>query len=83
MKKDKKYGESFLTKVRFTTANGIKAEKSRFVWGQESEDKYTLSFLSILNGLLSFFRRVMVVEVNKDTKVIEKMYIRKKWWLDE
>jgi len=25
----------------------------------------------------------MVVEVNKDTKVIEKMYIRKKWWLDE
>lgn len=53
------------------------------MWIQEGENKYTLSFLGIINGLLSFVRRAVVVEVNLHTKVIEKMYIRKKWWLDE
>jgi hypothetical protein len=80
LKKAKKYGESFLTKQRFSTTIE-KAEKSFFVWGwgDPLTGITTTSWVGIINGFLNRVKLVLVADVAED-KTIQKMYIRKKWW---
>lgn len=67
--KQRKHGETFLTKTRWKTSNKRKAEKSFFMWGKEKGYPYTLSYLGILNGFfirLGFFLAADVMKVTRE-----------------
>lgn len=63
----KKYGKTFLTKVRWRTKDKEKAEKSIFQYGC-APGHYTLSLLGVLNGLLMKVGLVLYVSVDKYTR---------------
>lgn len=77
--KQRKHGETFLTKVRWRTLYEWDADNSMFVYGDDGH-YYTLSLLGVINGFLNKVGLVLVSHVNTKTKEITKWQLRKKWW---
>lgn len=66
---------TWLRKPRWFTTNGEKAENSLFQWRFYKQDqRYSLSILGIINGVLPVFGICLVVV---DDKYLE---FRKPWW---
>ncbi|MER2007442.1 MAG: hypothetical protein ABS939_08310 [Psychrobacillus sp.] len=76
----KKYKETFLTKTRFVTTDTEKADNSMFHYSEIEEGKYELSLLGIINGFLSKIGFILVVEIDVDTREIQRHYVTRKWW---
>lgn len=80
MGKQRKYGETFLTKVRWTTNRLEKAQKSFFVWGTtDGGETYNLSLLGVVNGLLSRVGLVLVAHVGNYDRLYHYR-LKRKWW---
>lgn len=77
-----RYGQTFLTSPRWVTCDEEKAENSFFVWGKHSRDidKYTLSLVGVINGVLNKIGLVLCIETEVETKLIKRKFITKKWW---
>lgn len=78
--KQKRYGETFLTKHRWETRSRRRAKRSPFQWAGHADcPPWRLSLLGVINGPLSWVDLVITVHVNNDGTIESYTMKRRRW----